>query len=414
MIEYGLIGTSVERSFSKLIHETYSKKPYELVSLKTEKDVLDFLKSDFKAINVTIPYKKIVFENCDVLSELAKETNCVNTVIKKNGKTYGYNTDVFGFEKLLNKNKIDILNKKCLVLGTGSTSRTVTYVLNRLGASSIAYLSRNPIKANSYSYSDAEKYKDAQIIVNTTPIGMNDEESLLDFSVFDNASYFIDVTYINAHSKMAINALENGIKTVNGLYMLIAQAQKSEELFHNKKIEDRIIEKAYLKMFFEFYNLAFIGHPLSGKSYLAKELSNVLDVPYVDIDEEIEKHEKTTIENIFANKGEGYFRNLESAFIKETSSKKGNLISLGGGAVMKESNMQSLLKTSLVISLKRDVSHISNKEFINRPLCSCKEQLTDLISERKNLYKKYSDVEITNDSLETVIKKIGEILWSFM
>ena len=128
----------------------------------------------------------------------------------------------------------------------------------------------------------------------------------------------------------------------------------------------------------------------------------------------IEKHEKTTIKNIFANKGEEYFRNLESTFIKEASSRKGYLISLGGGAVMKESNMQSLLKTSLVISLVRDVSHISNKEFINRPLCSCKAQLADLISERKSLYKKYSDEEITNDSLENVIKKIGEILWSFM
>ena len=101
MIEYGLIGSNVENSFSKLIHESFKKIHYELVSLKTEKEVLEFLDSDFKGLNVTIPYKNLAFTYCDVVSDTAKVTECVNTIVRKDGKLYGYNTDIFGFEKLI-------------------------------------------------------------------------------------------------------------------------------------------------------------------------------------------------------------------------------------------------------------------------------------------------------------------------
>ena len=414
MIEYGLIGSNVANSFSKLIHEGYANINYELVSLNDENKVKDFLKAPFKGINVTIPYKKVAFELCDVVSEEAKSTNVVNTIVKREGKTYGFNTDIYGFEKLLEKNNIVIKNKKCLILGTGSTSRTVTYVLNRNKCKSIIYLSRTPNNINVFAYSDIENYKDAEIIINTTPVGMNDEESLLDFSIFTNAQYFVDVIYNKAHTKMAINALENNIKTVNGLYMLIAQAHKSQELFFNKPIDERIIEKAYLKLFFNMFNLTFIGHPLSGKTELAKELSRALDVKTIDIDQEIEKREQRTISAIFKENGENYFRKIESSLLKEVSGFKGYIISLGGGAVLNKENMELILKNSLVVSLKRNISDIKDNEFINRPLCTCKSQLLELISVRALLYKKYSDLEIENDSFEKSIKKIGEILWNSM
>lgn len=412
MMNYGLIGANVKDSLSKLIHESYSKINYELVSLKSERDVLNCLNSNFKGLNVTIPYKNFVYAHCDYLSDLAKRTQCVNTVIKKDGKTYGYNTDIFGFEKLIQKNNIEIKGKNCLVLGTGSTSRTVTLVLNELGAKSIKYLSRNPVIKDAYSYSDIDNYKNSQIIINTTPVGMNsDEESLLDFSIFKEPGYFIDVIYNKAHTKTAINALENGFKTFNGLYMLIAQAQKAQELFFETNIEERIIDKAYLKLFFKCFNLAFIGHPLSGKSYVAKSLSPLLAVPCIDIDEEIEKRENKKISEIFTNNGEDYFRSIESSLIKEVSNQKGNLISLGGGAVLNKENMQNILKYSLIVSLKRDIKTINDNEFVNRPLCNCREQLMALITNRQDLYKKYSDIEIVNDgSFESIFKKIGEIL----
>ena len=240
---------------------------------------------------------------------------------------------------------------------------------------------------------------------------MNDEESLLDFSIFSNAEYFIDVIYNKAHTKMAINALKNGIKTINGFYMLLTQAQKSQELFFEREIEAEIVKKTYSKLFFKFYNLALIGHPLSGKTSVANALSSNLKIPYIDIDNEIEKQEGSKIAEIFAEKGEQYFRRLESSLIEKYSTSKGNIISLGGGSVLSENNMNNILNLSLVISLSRNPSTIQEKEFVNRPLCTCKAQLVDLISKRKRLYEKYSDLHIENDgSMEKVIEKIGEIL----
>ena len=414
MIEYGLIGSNVENSFSKLIHESFRKIHYELVSLKTEKEVLEFLDSDFKGLNVTIPYKNLVFTYCDVVSDTAKVTECVNTIVRKDGKLYGYNTDIFGFEKLIERNNITIENKDCLILGTGSTSRTVTFVLEKLGAKSIKYLSRDPKIPNSFGYNDFNHYKNSQIIINTTPIGMKEEESLLDFSIFSNAEYFVDVIYNKAHTKMAINALKNGIKTINGFYMLLAQAQRSQDLFFEREIEEEIVKKTYTKLFFKFYNLALIGHPLSGKTSVANALSISLKIPYIDIDNEIEKQERSKIAEIFAEKGEPYFRSLESSLIEKYSNLKGIIISLGGGSVLFENNMNNILNSSLVISLSRDPSIIQEKEFVNRPLCTCKGQLVDLISKRKRLYEKYSDLHIKNDgSIEKAIERIGEILWSF-
>ena len=131
-MEYGLIGEKLGHSFSKIIHEMIADYKYELKEIKKE-DLDSFMKSKgFKCINVTIPYKKSVLPYLDFISEEAKKIGCVNTIINKDGKLYGYNTDYYGLKLLIKKQGLDLTNKNVLVLGTGGTSLTAKAVLSDL------------------------------------------------------------------------------------------------------------------------------------------------------------------------------------------------------------------------------------------------------------------------------------------
>ncbi|MCQ2479750.1 MAG: shikimate dehydrogenase, partial [Clostridia bacterium] len=123
-MEYGCIGKKLPHSFSKIIHEKIGEYSYSLVEL-SEEEVHEFMKKhDFKAINVTIPYKETVIPYLDEISETAKAIGAVNTIVNKNGKLYGYNTDFYGMTALIERNRISLKDKKVVILGSGGTSKT--------------------------------------------------------------------------------------------------------------------------------------------------------------------------------------------------------------------------------------------------------------------------------------------------
>jgi len=141
-MEYGLIGEKLGHSFSKTIHEMIADYKYELKEIKKE-DFNSFMESKvFKCINVTIPYKKDVIPYLDFISDEAKKIGAVNTIINKDGKLYGYNTDYYGLKLLIQKQNIDLNNKNVLVLGTGGTSLTAKAVLKDLNVKTIYQASR--------------------------------------------------------------------------------------------------------------------------------------------------------------------------------------------------------------------------------------------------------------------------------
>lgn len=416
-MEYGLIGKNITYSYSQKIHMMLSGNSYELLSFPNESDVHQFLKQDFKGINVTIPYKTLVYKNVDILSKQAKDTQTVNTVINKNGTLYGYNTDVDGFDYLLTKNKIKIADKKCLILGTGATSRTIKFVLENRGAKSVKFLSRNPSENNQYSYNEKSVISESEIIVNTTPVGTypNINESLIDFNDCLSLDTFIDVVYNPYNSKMVLEARDYGHKAVGGLDMLIGQAVKSNELFN--EMQHSLSKYSEIRTFLakSVLNLVFIGHPFAGKTALSQEFNKYFNAKFVDIDQEIIKHENgKSIESIFNEKGEAYFRQIESKIIKEYSSKVGYIISLGGGAILNKENLNVIRPNSIIFNVKRDVKSINENEIKNRPLCKCKNDLLKLIENRKEIYAKYADFEIDNSgSLENSIKQIWRCLWRY-
>ena len=172
MMRYGLIGEKLGHSFSKIIHEKLADYTYDLIPLSLEELDVFMREKEFSAINVTIPYKETVIPYLDEVDPKAAKMGAVNTVVQRNGKLFGYNTDYFGFRYMLEHNHIQIAGKKVLVLGRGGASKAVIAVLEDMGAAEIHTIYYK-IAEDSISYETCYAlHTDAQVIVNTTPVGM--------------------------------------------------------------------------------------------------------------------------------------------------------------------------------------------------------------------------------------------------
>ncbi len=240
-MEFGLLGRKLSHSYSPQIHSFFGDYKYELFEKEPCELSSFFYSKNFKGINVTIPYKKDVIKYCDELSSVAKQLSSVNTIVNTNGRLFGYNTDFFGFSYMIKKAKIDVENKKAIVLGSGGASVTCCAVLKNLDAKEVIVISRN----GENNYYNLNKHFDAQIIVNATPVGMypNVNESIIDLNDFEKCEGVFDLIYNPDKTLFLQQAEQLNIKFSNGLSMLIAQAKQSAELFLDKIIDDNIIEK---------------------------------------------------------------------------------------------------------------------------------------------------------------------------
>lgn len=319
-MRYGLLGEKLSHSFSAEIHKSLGGYDYELIEVE-KKDLDSFLKKkDFSAINVTIPYKQDVIPYLYYISDTAKSIGAVNTVVNKDGKLYGYNTDFLGMRALILKNGIDLNGKKVLIAGSGGTSKTALAVAKDLGAKEVYRLSRNP-KDGLISYEQAEKqHSDANVIINTTPAGMYPkiEGAALDINKFDGLCGVIDAVYNPLRSELVQKALDKGVPAEGGLYMLVAQAAYACEKFIDTEISVNEIDRVFKKLERDKQNIVLVGMPGSGKTTIGKELAKKLGREFIDTDDVI-KEQFGDISEIFKVNGEQYFRKLERDVILETA-----------------------------------------------------------------------------------------------
>ncbi len=407
-MEYGLIGNPLKHSFSKEIHEALGKYEYELVSLD-EQEFLHFMhKKDFKAINVTIPYKQKVIPFLDEISIEAKEINAVNTIVNKNGRLYGYNSDYLGFKGLIEYNNIQVENKNILILGTGGTSKTTSYVLKKLNAKSIIFASINN-EEGCISYDKIADYYDLiDIIVNTTPVGMfpNNYDCLIDVCKFKHLETVIDVIYNPLKTNLVVNALKHNIKAVGGLYMLVAQAFYAIEIFKNIKLDPEDIYKLYNKIFKQKENIVLIGMPSCGKTTIGQEIAIKLNREFVDIDDEIVKEIKMDIATFFKKFGEDKFREIETKVILKMSMKNSLVIATGGGAILKDENVLALKENGRLFFLNRSLNLLITTS--SRPLSSNISDLKNLYEKRYNKYLECADEIIDgNLNIQTITNTIA-------
>lgn len=245
-MRYGLIGEKLGHSHSKYIHERMVDCIYDLIPLNEDEFHLFMKNKDFAGINVTIPYKEKVIPYLDEIDTLAEKIGAVNTIVNHNGRLTGYNTDFYGLLYLFHRNNINPEQKKCLILGNGGTSKTAQAVLEKLGASNILVVSRNPMGKNQISYEECyDSHCDAQVIVNTTPVGMypNIQASPLDLTAFTKCMAVVDVIFNPVQTMLTKQAKSLGIAAITGLPMLVAQARQAEEYFRGIALDEGIIDR---------------------------------------------------------------------------------------------------------------------------------------------------------------------------
>lgn len=391
MIKCGLLGEKLPHSYSPQIHSLFGEYEYLLYE-KREDELEAFIKSkEWDGLNVTIPYKKDVIKYLDSLGDTALKAGSVNTVVRRSdGTLYGDNTDVYGFIKMVEHSGISVEGKKVLVLGSGGASVAVVTALKQLNALPVIISRRGED-----NYNNLEKHYDAEVIVNTTPVGMypNVGNSPVEPEQFPHLKGVLDVIYNPSLTELLLKAQRLGIKVENGLYMLVAQAKKSSEIFTGNTISDDVIDRIYNKLNGNMKNIVLIGMPGVGKSTIAGELAAITGRTVVDSDSEIYRRTGFTPKELITEKGENYFREVEKAVISDTGKESGLIIATGGGVVTREENYYSLHQNGNIIWLIRDLDKLDNTD---RPLSQSKG-VAVLYEQREPLYRKFADYVIINE-----------------
>ncbi len=396
----GLIGEKLGHSFSPQIHSRLADYSYELVELE-EKEVGNFVRNGgLDAFNVTIPYKKTVMPFLDVISPEAKAIGAVNTVVRRGGMLYGYNTDYFGFSHMLDVSGIEVGGKKAMVFGTGGASATVCAVLRDRGVSELVIIS---IENNTPE--TLAQHVDTQIIVNATPVGMypKNGSSPVDLSIFPACEGVLDVIYNPSKTRLLLDAEARGVPNVNGLPMLVAQAAKAFEFFTDDSYEDGICERITKDIENSTKNIILIGMPGCGKSTVGKLIAKKLDRPFHDADDVFTATYETTPSEVIQTEGEEVFRQMEHKIAQELGKLSGRVIACGGGVVTREYNYNALRQNGTVVFINRKLENLTVR---GRPL-SVSKGVEALFEERRDAYLRFSHLQV--DSTE-VPKKTAELI----
>ena len=406
-MKYGLIGERLGHSFSKDVHSMLADYEYTLCEIPKE-ELGDFMtRAPFTAINVTIPYKEAVIPYLSYISDEARRIGAVNTIVKRDGRLYGYNTDFFGMSAQINKMRLDLAGKKTVILGTGGTSKTARAVAESMGANPIITVSRTK-KEGAIDYGELMKeHLDARIIINTTPVGMypKNDASPIDVTLFKNLEGVLDAIYNPLRTSLVLDALKIGAKAEGGLYMLVAQAVYASEIFLGVKHTREKLDKIFKKIRRKKENIVLIGMPASGKSTVAALLSSELSREAFDTDEMIKSARGTGIPEIFESEGEVAFRNYESESVALVSTKNGAVIATGGGAVLREKNVKLLKQNGVLFFIDRPPEKLMPT--VDRPLARDVEAIKKRYEERYGIYCDAADVVIdADDTPVNIAKKI--------
>ena len=261
MKKFLVIGNPIDHTLSPKLHNYWIKKNnidaiYEKQKLE-EGDLknLIFQVKDKKihGINVTVPFKKSVIPFLEELTIEAKKTQSVNTIYLENNKVKGHNTDIGGFETSIYKLKVNLTNKKILILGAGGVVPSIIYALTKMNVSKITLSNRTKEKAENLKniFKDINiiewgKLSDFDMIINATSLGLKKEDKLnFNFSLIKKNKFFYDVIYNPIETNFLKTGKNLGNIAINGKLMFIYQAFLAFNIWHNLK---PIIDEEVLKL----------------------------------------------------------------------------------------------------------------------------------------------------------------------
>lgn len=445
--KYAVIGKHISHSLSPDLHHVFARytSGYSYGRFDLEEDQLEELicHSDYTGFNVTSPYKRVVIQYLDRISDEAKELNAVNTIKRlPDGTLEGYNTDVYGFERMIEESRIS--GRKVLVLGSGGACSAICKALQNMHAGEIWVVSRHgKEEAGFCTYNDLSKHLDAQIIVNATPVGMypDSEKSPMDGAPvtlrdFSRLEGVFDAIYNPYRTKLLRDAEDAGIFVRSGLSMLVYQGLRSAQIWrevpkdgmgrkkfrlkerdrndrsgkhkghrndnskkrrtsgngHHKTVAVDLGREAMKRILPQQMNVVLIGMPGSGKSCVGRQLSLCMKRPFVDVDRKFTEIHGMTPSDMIKEKGEAYFRNLETEVLRDVCKEKGLVIATGGGAVVREENYGIMRENGVVVYMKRPLYLLSRK---NRPL-SVGVGVEELYRQRAKKYETAAHLIVEN------------------
>lgn len=405
MKKFAVIGRSLPHTMSPFIYKELGLC-YGVAEMESEA-LCDFVKNgEFDGFNVTIPYKTEIIPYLDEVRGAAADIGAVNTVVRENGKTVGYNTDVDGMAEVFRKEDVSFEGKTVLILGTGGTSLTAGYLATKCGAKRVEKVSRT----GEIDYGNCyEKAAGAEIIINTTPVGMfpRNDECKLDIARFPYAEFVFDAVYNPLRSRLVQDAARHGIKSRGGLYMLLGQAFSSYKLYAGKSATEQEKETVSKKLAAYLGNVVLIGMPSCGKSTIGKRLAEAFGKSYIDTDEEVLRISGRTPAEIIEAEGEAAFREIEAEAVFEASEKTGAVIATGGGAVLSEDNVRRLKANGFLIWIKRDLESLSTD---NRPLSKGTGGVAALYAAREPIYRNACNAIVENNGeIENAVKEAAKL-----
>ncbi len=395
-------------------------------------------------LNVTVPHKSAVIPYLSGTDEIALSIGAVNTLIRKNDGFYGINTDIEGLKREVEDTGHSVKGMDTVILGAGGAARAAAFMCLREGASSITVFNRNiqkaekivedmreyirsyALKAQDYERSGVQPdvilkalpfsevsnvTKNGSIAFQCTSVGLKpDYDSVItdDPAFYQKLKFAIDLVYVPKTTRFMQLCRENGAEAYNGLKMLIFQAVCAFEAWNDVEVPKDLVREVYEKVESTMRrNVILAGFMGSGKSSVGKRLSELLDYEYYDTDSMIVANEGKSINRIFEESGEAFFRKLEEELIediyKRSLEQKGKrfVLSVGGGAVLSEKNREYLKKTGLVIYLKASAGVIKKRleNDANRPLLKGDKasKIEELLKQREAVYEEAGDLIIDTD-----------------
>ena len=368
-MEYGLIGEGLSHSFPEMIYQKTGLVSYEVQDLSPEQADAFIRTRDFRGINVTGPCRRTVLLLLDEISGQARRLGAVDTIVNKEGKLTGYNTEYFGLKSLIIKAGLDLKGRKVLILGTGETGRTAHAVVTDLDC--------------------AQVYK----------AGRSGKEGAVT----------CEEIYNPLRTALVLEAQKRGIPAAGGLYMLTARVVRSAELFTDSEIIPGSIDRIYNEVLNSRRNIVLTGMSLAGKTTVGTLLSKTLGRELADTDDMIVETEQRPITDIFAADGEGYFRDVETEMTRRLSPKTGIIIATGGGVILRQQNVDALKKNGVIVFLDRPLEQILPAD--DRPLANTRDKVVALHKKRYPTYCSTCDYRVPNGiSPEDVMARIFKVL----